>query len=108
MSYILVSTLVGLVTINFIYLLFNPLVHFQRLSTKSYVGAIYTDLNIFSKVALFKSTLFYIVRGVVCLLLVSDWPFSFKIHGMVLIMNVDVWFQVRYKPFQIKYNWRKN
>ena len=107
-SYILLTSLVGLVIINFTYLLLNPLKHLEKLNTKSKVGAAYSDLNIFSKVALFKSTLFYIIRGVICMLLVSDWPFAFKIQGMVFIVDVDVWFQVRYKPFQIKYNWRRN
>jgi hypothetical protein len=74
-SSLILIGLVAMVILNCRYLWRKPASQLDRKYIRSTVGATYSELNIFSKVALLQSTLFYVYRLLAALLLVGLLPF---------------------------------
>ena len=57
--------------INFVFTVRKPARTLSRYDAKDKFGSMYTGLNIYSKAALFQSTLFYIIRMLLAISIVT-------------------------------------
>ena len=75
---------------------------------KSRVGALYSELNIWSKVALLQSTIFYVYRLFAALILVGFVSLSAQLNGLIVMTLGEICYLQVVKPYNVKYNWRRN
>jgi hypothetical protein len=98
-SVVLLIGLVVLMIVNGVYLWKKPATQLARKYVRSRVGATYSELNIYSKVALLQSTLFYVYRFVAALLLVGLVPFCVQLHGLVVMTVSELCYLHCVKPY---------
>jgi hypothetical protein len=88
-----------MVILNCIYLWKKPTDQLKRKYIRSKLGATYSELNIYSKVALLQSTLFYVYRLGAALLLVGLVPFCLQLHGLVVMTLAELCYMECVKPY---------
>jgi hypothetical protein len=107
-SSIILMGLVALVILNGVYLWKKPTDQLARKYVRSKFGAAYSELNIYSKVALLQSTLFYVYRLVAALLLVGIVPFCLQLHVLVVMTLAELCYLECVKPYMLLNDWRTN
>ena len=103
-SGLILATLCLFVAFNFKFLYQKSPKYLELESVKSRVGSLYSELNIWNKIALLQSTIFYVYRIFAALLLVGLLPFSVQLNGLITMTLVELCYLHVVKPYNVKYS----